>query len=237
MSTPFSPAGSRTQQVQTVEAARGFVADVFGWMFLGLAVTAGVAALFAGSHDMTQWAEDHGTAVLIILIAQVALVFGLIFALNRISAAVARLLFLLYAASLGFTFSFILQAYTTSSIVSTFVVTAGMFGAAAAYGWITKRDLTMVGQIAFFGIVGLILTMIVNIFLRSSTVEYVISIVGVILFTGLTAYDTQKVKQTAALATGDGEAERKAAIFGALALYLDFINMFLFLLRIFGGSR
>jgi FtsH-binding integral membrane protein len=233
VSTPFSPAS--TTQARPVEAARGFVADVFGWMFLGLAVTAGIAAYFSHSVDMQQWATDHSGTVLVIVIAQLAIVFGLIFLINKISANVARILFLLYAGTMGFTFAIILQAYSSASIVSTFIVTSGMFGGAAAYGWVTKRDLTIVGQIALFALIGLILVMVVNIFLGSSTIEYVISAIGVIVFTALTAYDLQKIKQTAAQATGTGEAERKAAIFGALALYLDFINMFLFILRLTGG--
>ena len=236
MSTPFSPASASTQ-ARPAEAARGFLADVFGWMFLGLAITAGIAAYFGSNNDMVQYANEHGGLIIGVVIAQLALVLGLIFLINKISAAVARLLFCLYAATVGFTFSFILEGYTTASITSTFIVTAGMFGGAAVYGWVTKRDLTVVGQIAFFVLLGLILTMIVNIFLGSSTVEYLISAVGVLVFTALTAYDLQKIKQTAAMATGQGEAERKAAIFGALALYLDFINMFMFILRLTGGGR
>lgn len=233
MSTQFTPATVD----QPVAAARGFVADVFGWMFVGLGITAGVAALFASSNDMVQYVDDHPGVMIGVVLAQLGLVLGLIFAMNKISASVARLLFCLYAGTVGFTFSLIFQVYTTGSIVSTFIVAAGMFGAAAAYGWVTSRDLTRVGQIAFMALIGLILAMVVNFFLGSSTLDYVVSIVGVIVFTALTAYDLQKIKRTAAMAQGDSEATRKAAIFGALALYLDFINMFLFLLRIFGSAR
>lgn len=233
MSTPFSTATAE----RSVAASRGFVADVFGWMFLGLGITAAVAAIFSSSNDMLQYANDHSGVVIGVMIAQLALVFGLVLAINKISAAVARIIFCLYAGTIGFTFAIVFQVYTTGSIVSTFVVAAGMFGSAAAYGWITKRDLTMVGQIAFMAVIGVFLALIVNFFLKSSTLDYVVSGIGVIVFTALTAYDLQKIKQTAAMASGDTEATRKASIFGALMLYLDFINIFLFLLRFLGNAR
>jgi FtsH-binding integral membrane protein len=233
VSTPFSTATTE----RSVTAARGFVADVFGWMFLGLAITAGVAAIFSSSQNMVDYTNEHSGVVIGVLIAQLALVFGLIFLINKISAAVARLIFCLYAGTIGFTFALLFQVYTTGSIVSTFVVTAGMFGGAAAYGWITKRDLTIVGQIAFMALIGIILALLVNLLLQSSTLDYVVSGIGVLVFTALTAYDMQKIKQTAAMAQGDTEATRKASIFGALMLYLDFINIFLFLLRFLGNAR
>jgi uncharacterized protein len=213
-------------------AARGFVADVFGWMFVGLGITAGLSAFFSSQNNLIAKVEANPAILWGVIIGQFVLVIALVAGMNKISAATARLLFCLYAGTMGFTFAIIFQFYTTGSIVSTFIVTAGMFGGAAAFGWITKRDLTIVGQVAIFLLIGLILTMVVNFFVGSSSLEYVISAIGVVVFTALTAYDLQKIKQTAANATGEGEAERKAAIFGALALYLDFINMFLFLLRL-----
>jgi uncharacterized protein len=234
VSTQFTPAAA---DARPVDAARGFIADVFAWMFVGLGITAGVAALFASSNDMIRYVDEHPGVMIGVVVAQLGLVLGLVFAINKISAAIARLLFCLYAGTVGFTFSLLFQVYTTGSIVSTFIVAAGMFGAAAAYGYVTQRDLTRVGQIAFMALIGLILAMLVNWFIGSSTLDYVVSIIGVIVFTALTAYDLQKIKQTAAMAQGDTEATRKASIFGALALYLDFINLFLFLLRIFGNAR
>jgi len=224
-----------TAPAQSVAVARGFVADVFGWMFLGLGITAGLAAFFSSQNDMMEYVNEHQGVLIGVIVAQFALVIALVAGLNKFSSSTARLLFCLYAATMGFTFSLIFETYSTGTIASTFAVTAGMFGSAAVFGWVTKKDLTIVGQVALFLIVGLILTMVVNFFVGSSTLEYVISAVGVVVFTALTAYDMQKVKQIAARATGDGEAERKAAIFGALALYLDFINLFLFLLRFTGG--
>jgi FtsH-binding integral membrane protein len=234
VSTPqFSPATSAA--ARPVTAARGFVADVFGWMFLGLGITAGLAAFFSSQNDMVRFVDDHPGVVIGVIIAQFVLVIGLVAGMNKMSSSTARLVFCLYAATMGFTFALIFETYSTASIASTFAVTAGTFGGAAAFGWITKKDLTMVGQVAIFLLIGLILTMVVNFFVGSSTLEYVISGVGVLVFTALTAYDLQKIKRIAAQATGDGEAERKAAIFGALALYLDFINLFLFILRLTGG--
>lgn len=220
-----------------VSAARGFVADVFGWMFVGLGITAGLAAWFAGQNDMVQYVNDHPAAIWIVIIAQLGLVLFLVAGMQRMSSTTARIVFCLYAATLGFTFSLIVESYTTASIATTFVTTAGMFGGAALFGWVTKKDLSMVGQICLFLIIGLIIALIVNIFIGSSTVDLAISALGVVVFTALTAYDLQKIKQIAANATGDGEAERKAAIFGALALYLDFVNIFLFMLRFTGGGR
>jgi len=232
VSTPQFPTAAVDRPVS---AARGFVADVFGWMFVGLGITAGLAAFFSSQNNMKQYVSDHPGVLIAVVIAQLGLVIALVAGMRKMSASTARLVFCLYAATMGFTFALIFETYSTASIASTFVVTAGMFGAAAAFGWVTKKDLTMVGQVAIFLLIGLILTMLVNFFIGSSTLEYAISAIGVIIFTALTAYDLQKIKQVAAQATGDGEAERKAAIFGALALYLDFINLFLFLLRFTGG--
>ena len=220
---------------QSVAVARGFVADVFGWMFLGLGITAGLAAFFAAQNNMMEYFEQHQGLMLGVIVVQFGLVIALVAGLSKFSASTARLLFCLYAATVGFTFSTIFEAYSTADITSSFVVAAGMFGGAATFGWVTKKDLTIVGQIAFFLLIGLILTLVVNWFIGSSTLEYVTSAVGVVVFTAFTAYDMQKVKRMAAEATGTGEAERKASIYGALFLYLDFLNLFLFLLRLQGG--
>jgi len=224
-----------TAPAQTVTAARGFLADVFGWMFVGLGITAGLAAFFASQNNMLEYINQHQGVLIAVIVAQFGLVIALVAGLNKFSASTARLLFCLYAATMGFTFSIILETYSSATIASTFAVTAGMFGGAALFGWVTNKDLTIVGQVVLFLLIGLILTMVVNLFIGSSTLEYVFSAVGVVLFTALTAYDMQKIKQVAAQATGTGEAERKYAIMGALALYLDFINLFMFLLRLQGG--
>lgn len=230
-----TPQFSTVTPAQSIAVARGFVADVFGWMFLGLGITAGLAAFFSSQNDMVRYVNDHPGVLIGVVIGQLVLVIALVAGMRKMSSSTARLVFCLYAATMGFTFALVFETYSTASIASTFAVTAGMFGAAAGYGWVTKRDLTIVGQVALFLLIGLILTMLVNWIVGSSTLDYIVSAVGVIVFTALTAYDMQKIKQIAAQATGDGEAERKAAIFGALALYLDFINLFLFLLRFSGG--
>ncbi len=234
MSTPQFPTAP---VASPVAAARGFVADVFAWMFVGLAITAGLAAYFASQNDMVKYVQDNPMAIWIVIIAQLGLVVFLVAGMNKMTANTARLVFCLYAATLGFTFALIFEMYTTASIATTFVSTAGMFGGAALFGYVTKRDLTMVGQVCMMLIIGVFLALIVNIFVGSSTVDLVISVVGVVVFTALTAYDLQKIKQIAAQAGQDEEATRKAAIFGALALYLDFVNIFLFLLRFTGAAR
>ncbi|NTV47602.1 MAG: Bax inhibitor-1/YccA family protein, partial [Chlorobiales bacterium] len=171
-----------------------------------------------------------------LVIAELALVFGISAAINKLSAAAASGLFFLYSALNGLTLASIFLVYSLGSIAGTFVVTAGMFGAMSLYGMTTKRDLTKFGSIAMMGLIGIIIAGVVNMFMASSVLNLIISVVGVILFTGLTAYDTQKIKEMAAM-TNDGESEGKVAVMGALSLYLDFINLFLMLLRLFGSSR
>jgi len=163
---------------------------------------------------------------------ELGLVITLAGAINRLSATAATLLFVAYSALNGVTLSVIALVYTANSIASTFVITAGMFGAMSAYGYMTRRDLTSWGSFLFMGLIGVVIASVVNIFVGSSTVSWFISGIGIIVFTGLTAYDTWKIK---AMAAG-GVGGRKPAILGALTLYLDFINLFLMLLR-FTGSR
>jgi len=167
------------------------------------------------------------------MIGELALVFILSGAINRLSGTVATLLFLGYSALNGLTLSVIFIVYTADSIASTFAVTAAMFGAMSIYGYLTKKDLTSWGSFLFMGLIGIVIASLVNIFLQSSAVSWVVSGIGVLVFTGLTAYDTWKIKAMAAA----GEEGRKPAILGALTLYLDFINLFLMLLRFMGGRR
>ena len=224
---------------QPVEVARpesGFLQRVFLWMFVGLAITGGVAGLI-GSNDslLTDITESPGI-VLGVVVAQLALVLLLIFLLPRLSVGVATALFLLYSATVGVTFAFLFELYTTQSIFTAFLITAGMFGALAVWGAITDIDLSKVGSIAFMALIGLILATIVNIFWANETLYWITTYAGVGIFAALTAYDMQKLTQISRQGL-TGEAEGRAAIMGALALYLDFINLFLFLLRIFGQSR
>ena len=162
---------------------------------------------------------------------------GLTFAINKIPAGVAIGAFFLYAALTGVTFSVLFLIYTGASIASTFFICAGMFGAVSAFGYITKMDLSKFGTYFFMALIGIIIASVVNIFLNSSTLNWIISYVGVIIFVGLTAYDTQRIKKMSQVTDFDTEQGKKGAVMGALTLYLDFINMFLFLLRILGNRK
>lgn len=219
------------------EASTIFLAKVFNLMTLGLALT-GIIAYVTANTGLAS--AIIGTPLFIVLIlAELGLVFYLSARVEKIQASTASALFIGYSVMNGLTLSVIFLAYTGSSIASTFFITAGMFGAMAIYGLVTKRDLSGLGSFLFMGLIGIIIASIVNIFLQSSSVHWAISFLGVLIFTGLTAYDVQKIKrigEEGIMAQGD-EVVRKGAVMGALALYLDFINLFLMLLRFFGGSR
>lgn len=224
---------ARAQQ----EASTVFLAKVFNWMAAGLAITGAVAFLTAqtGLAGMIV-----GSPLFFILIfAELGLVFYLSARISKIQASTASSLFVGYSVLNGLTFSVIFLAYTGSSIAGTFMITAGMFGAMAVYGLVTKRDLSGWGSFLFMGLVGIILASVVNIFLKNSSLYWVISLIGVFIFTALTAYDVQKIKRIGeeGIMTQGEDAIAKGSIMGALTLYLDFINLFLMLLRFFGGSR
>ena len=172
-----------------------------------------------------------------LIIAELGLVFGLSAAINRLSLTTATLMFVLYSVINGATMSFIFLAYTMSSITSVFFITAGTFAVMALFGYFTKTDLSSMGKILFMALIGIIIATIVNIFVKSSGLEMILNYLGVLVFVGLTAYDTQKIKQMLQMAPDAGEGAQKIALLGALSLYLDFINLFLYLLRIFGGKR
>ena len=212
-----------------------FLQRVFVWMFVGLAITGGVAAAI-GSPTSCSPTSPSRRGSSSACRRQLALVLLLVFLLPRMSVALATFLFLLYSATVGVTFAFLFELYTTQSIFTAFLITAGMFGALAVWGAVTHIDLSKVGSIAFMALIGLILATFVNIFWANSTLYWITTYAGVAIFAALTAYDMQKLKQINQQGL-TGEAEGRAAIMGALALYLDFINLFLFLLRIFGQSR
>jgi FtsH-binding integral membrane protein len=220
-----------------IEAVNTFVARVYSWMGVGLGITAAVAMVVA--HSPAAIAVVYGNPLILIglIVAQLGAVIAIGAVARRANAAVATGLFLLYAALLGVTLSSILLVYTETSIASTFFVSGGMFGAMSLYGYATKKDLTSIGNLCFMGLIGIILASIVNIFVGSNMMGWIISYLGVAIFLGLTAYDTQKVKNMAAAISEGGAPENGLAILGALALYLDFVNLFLFLLRIFGKRR
>ena len=210
--------------------AQAFLTQAFVWMFAGLIVSAGVAFFVQSNERLLGFAADN---FLVLIIAQLALVVVISWGINRISATVALGLFFVYAATLGLTIGLIVSGFTGSSVVTAFLSASAMFGAAAIYGHVTKRSLAGLGGILFMGLIGLIVASVLNVFLASGPLSLIISIVGVVIFTALTAYDVQRI-QNGDLAIQTGSME-KAAVIGALHLYLDFVNLFLFFLRIFGG--
>ncbi len=219
------------------DAASIFLAKVFNWMAVGLGITGMVAYATAATGLAAVIAASP--FFLLLGIGTIGLVFFLSARINAIQAGTASALFVGYAVLNGLFFSTLFLHYTGSSIAGTFLITAGMFGAMAAYGLVTKRDLSGWGSFLFMGLIGIIIAMVVNIFLKSPAVYWVTSMIGVLIFTGLTAYDVQKIKRMGeeGIMTQGQEAIVKGSIMGALALYLDFINLFLMLLRFFGGSR
>jgi FtsH-binding integral membrane protein len=219
------------------DAASIFLAKVFNWMAVGLGITGLVAYGAAASGLAVR--IINSPLFLVLALGTLGLVFFLSARIDKIQASTASALFVGYSVLNGLFFSTIFLRYTSTSIASTFLITAGMFGAMAVYGLVTKRDLSGWGSFLFMGLIGLIIASIVNIFLKSPGVYWVTSLIGVFIFTGLTAYDVQKIKrmgEEGIMAQGQ-EAITKGSIMGALALYLDFINLFLMLLRFFGGSR
>ncbi len=219
------------------EASTIFLAKVFNWMAVGLGITGIVA--YVTAHSGLAVTIIGSPIFFILVIAELGLVFYLSARVQKIQASTASSLFIGYSLLNGLTLSVIFLAYTSSSIAGTFFITAGMFGAMAVYGLVTKRDLSGWGSFLFMGLIGIILASIVNIFLKSSSMYWAISLIGVFIFTALTAYDVQKIKRIGeeGIMTQGDEAIRKGSIMGALTLYLDFINLFLMLLRFFGGSR
>lgn len=216
------------------ERVSAFLARVYGWMFAGLLVTAVTAFTVASSEALIETLIVNRIVFWVLIFAQLGLVFYLSARVEKTSPAMAAGLFILYSALTGITSSVILLIYTGASITSTFIITAGMFGATAVFGTVTKKSLAGVGQFMFMGLIGLILASIVGIFWQNSALQFVISVVGVLVFTGLTAWDAQRLKQMA-VALPEGRVGAFAVV-GALSLYLDFINLFFFLLR-FTGSR
>ena len=224
-----------TNTVQTADRVTAFLWKVYGWMAVGLGITAIVAFSVAGSPDLLRVLIGNRLVFFAFVIAQLGLVFFLSARADHLAPGTAAGLFALYSALTGVTLSVILLAYTGESITMTFVVTAGMFGALALFGSTTKRSLAGAGQFFMMGLVGLILASILGVFWHNDALQFLISVVGVIVFTGLTAWDAQRLRQMAA-ALPEGQVG-SYAILGALSLYLNFINLFLFLLRFMGGRR
>jgi len=224
-----------TTTVASAEKVTAFLRKVYGWMCVGLGITAAVALAVTSSPSLQTAILGNRAVFFGLIIAELVMVFVLAARVARLKPATAAGLFLAYSVLNGATLSVIFLAYSGASIATTFVVTAGMFGALALFGSTTKRSLAGVGQFVFMGLIGLMLAMVVGFFWHSDALQFVISVVGVLVFTGLTAWDAQRLKQMAA-ALPDGSVGSYAVV-GALSLYLDFINLFLFLLRFLGGGR
>lgn len=236
----FFATGSKTQ-IETGAIAKTFMASVFLWMTLAMVITAVTAYWFASDTALIGSlfnAQTGGMSGLgwFVMLAPLGFVLLMSLGYQKLSPAIMTLLFIAFAVLIGMSLSFILIVYTAVSVYQTFAITAGMFGVMAVTGYTTKTDLTKFGSIMFMGLIGIIIAMVVNFFLKSNMLEYIISVIGVLVFTGLTAYDVQKLKRIGSQAMDAGNT-RKMAIMGALTLYLDFINMFLFLLRLFGDRR
>jgi FtsH-binding integral membrane protein len=231
--TPTNNSSKLSAQAETAE----FMQKVYGWMCLGLVVS-GVTAFFVASNPAILKVILLNRFVFYgLLIGQLLLVIYLSKWVEKIHADLTVLLFLVYCFATGLTLSVIFLVYTLSSIAQTFFISAGTFGAMSVFGYFTKKDLTGMGQILLMGLFGIIIASVVNLFMKNETASWVISILGVLIFTGLTAYDTQKIKQTNILGNSGTDQDKKESIMGALTLYLDFINLFLNLLRLFGKRR
>ena len=218
---------------------KSFMYKVYGWMFIGLAITSGVTfACFSYHAELMAFFKTKPFVPMLLLFGQLFVGLGFAFGLKKINFSFAFFLFSIYSAITGVTFSFLLMAYTPASVLSTFIVTCGMFGAMAVYGYFTRADLSSMGHFLIMGVVGLIVGGIVNLFMHSSAFEYLLSVAGVIIFTLLTAYDVQKIKKIAtAVGYGAQVSANKMALFGAFQLYLDFILLFQYLLKLMGKEK
>ncbi len=225
---PSAPIATRPDPAM----AAALLSHAFLWMFSGLLVTAGVAFVVKSN---TQVLASASELMLPIFIGQLAMVWAIGLGIRRMSATLALGLFLIYAATLGFSMAVIVSLYTGESVTAAFLSASAMFGAAGLYGVVTKRSLAGIGGTLAIGVIGLIVASVINVFFASGTLSWIISIIGVVIFTALTAYDTQRIS-SGVLVAQTGSVE-KAAVLGALHLYLDFINLFLFLLRLFGSRR
>ena len=238
--------GYRTDAVTIDAGLRAHMIRVYNYMSAGVALT-GLVAWFAfsaavtdtgGSLQLTAFGQAifQSPLMWVLVLAPLGLVFALSFGINRLSAGTALVLFFVYAGLLGLSLASIFLVYTGASITRVFFISAATFGSLSLYGYTTQRDLTGMGSFMFMGLIGIVIASLVNIFLKSTGLDWAISVIGVLVFVGLTAYDTQRIKEMYS-AMDDGTIAGRKAVMGALSLYLDFINLFLMLLRIFGDRR
>jgi FtsH-binding integral membrane protein len=217
--------------------SRSFVSNVFSYMTLALAISGIAAYWFAASGTFIEMISTSTILMWAVMLAPIGMVLVMSFAFNRLSFGALMALFLAYSLVNGISLSFIFYVYSMPAIVKVFLITAGLFTTMAVIGYTTKTDLTKLGSILMMAVIGIVIASLVNMFMGSGTLDYIISCVGVLVFTGLVAYDTQKIKRIGAGVEYGTATAGKLALMGALSLYLDFINLFLFLLRIFGGRR
>ena len=226
----------RRQEGALSSAFPALMRKVYVWMTLALAITGICAYGVATSPALLQLIYMNRAAIWILLFAELGLVFYTTARINRLSLSTATTLFIVYAALNGVTMSFIFMAFTTATIAKVFFITAATFGATAVYGYVTKADLSKMSNLFLMALFGLIIATVVNMFIKSSSLDLVLSYIGVVLFVGLTAWDSQQIKRMLSMQVGLDEGAQKVALIGALSLYLDFINLFLYLLRIFGRN-
>lgn len=227
----------KTSRQQIIEETNKFFQKVYGWMFLGLIVSGVTAYWIAGSPTLYKTILLNKTVFNSLLFGQFVLIFGLIFLMKKMSSQLMVLIFLIYCFVTGLTLSVIFLIFTIKSIGQTFFISAGMFGIMSVYGYLTKRDLTKLGEVLIMGLFGLIIAGLVNLFMNNSLLNYILSFIGVIIFTGLTLYDTQKIRKENIIGNEKTPEDTKESIIGALTLYLDFINLFLKLLSLFGKRK
>ena len=227
----------QTINVDSSAVSRSFVANVFSYMTLALVITGVAAYWFAASGNMLALLQGSSLLLWGIILAPIGMVLIMSFAFNRLSFSALMGLFLAYSLVNGISLSVIFLVYSSAAISKVFFITAGLFATMAAVGYTTKTDLTKLGSILMMAVLGIVIASVVNYFMESAAFDYLISCVGVLVFTGLVAYDTQKVKRIGAGVEYGTATAGKLALMGALSLYLDFINLFLFLLRVFGGRR
>jgi FtsH-binding integral membrane protein len=227
---------TRSSTIAGVNISR-FMSRIYGWMTFGLIITSVVSYVIGSDVGLMQTLMLNRGIFMFLMLLQFGLVIGLSAGINRMSVAVATGCFLLFSFVTGVTFSALFLTYSISTLGNVFAITAGSFGGLALFGYVTKKDLSGLGTFMIMGLWGVIIASIVNIFMHSSALDSALSLISVVIFAGLTAYDTQKLKNFASVSDSESESSHKIAIVGALTLYLDFINLFLALLRVFGGDR
>ena len=226
-----------TREEKAAVAFPALMRKVYLWMSMALVITGFTAWIVAHNVSLLQLIYGNSATIWILLIAEIGLVIALSAAINKLSLPVATLMFVLYSVLNGAVLSSIFLVYTMSSISTVFFITAGTFAAMSVFGYVTKKDLSSMGKLMMMALIGLIIATVVNLFMKSSGLDMIISYAGVLIFVGLTAWDTQKIKQMCLQAPDTGETMQKMALLGALSLYLDFINLFIYLLRIFGNRE